>query len=152
MDVQKKMDRLMDIRLADLLDNEEYKRQKDRLIEEQRSLKERLGDADQRADNWRERVENVIDFATHANEWFTTGNFKAKRAVVFALGSNFTLKDEIVGFDMQKVWGVFSNAAPKLRNDIYSLELDQFGSINEKTTAFVSVISSWQGRRESNPR
>jgi site-specific DNA recombinase len=151
-DVQAKLDKLMDLRLTDILNDEEYKRQKERLMEEQRSLKERLGDSEQRADNWRERVENVIEFATHANGWFTTGNFQSKRAVVFALGSNFTLKDGIVAFDMQKVWGVFSNAAPKIRNDIHSLELDQFGSINEKTTAFVSVISSWQGRGESNPR
>lgn len=142
----------MDMRLADLLDNDEYKRQKERLSEEERSLKEKLGDSDQRAENWRERVENVIDFATHANEWYATGNFKSKRAVVFALGSNFSLKDGKVNFDMQKVWGAFSNAAPKIKNDLRSLELDQFGSINEKTTAFMSVISSWQGRGESNPR
>lgn len=142
----------MDMRLSDLLNDEECKRQKERFVEEQRSLKERLNDSEQRADNWRERVENVIDFAAHAHEWFTTGNFQTKRTVVFALGSNFSLKDGIIGFDMQKVWETFSNAAPKIRNDIRSLELDENGSINEKTTAFVSVISSWQERRESNPR
>lgn len=143
-DIQTKLDRLMDMRLADMLDDEEYKRQKLRLSDEQRSLKEKLADSDERADNWRERVENVIDFAVHANEWFMTGNFKSKRAVVFALGSNFTLKDGIVGFDMQKVWEAFSNAAPKIKKDIHSLELDEKGYINEKTTAFASVISSWQ--------
>ncbi len=143
-DVQSRLDKLMDLRLADLLNNEEYIYQKERLVQEQRSLKEKINESEQRAENWRERVENVIDFAAHAHEWFGKGGFQSKRTVVFGLGSNFTLKDGIIKYDMEKVWEVFSNAAPKLRKDIESLELDQFGSINEKTTAFASVISSWQ--------
>lgn len=151
-EVQTRLDKLMDLRLSDLLTNDEYLHQKERLLQEQRSVKEKLGDSEQRAENWRERVENVIDFALHAHEWFSVGGFQKKRTVVFGLGSNFILKDGIVTFDKEKVWEVFSNAAPKLRQDVDALELDQFGSINEKTTAFSSVISSWQGRGESNPR
>ncbi|MBP6944784.1 recombinase family protein [Patescibacteria group bacterium] len=143
-DMQAKLDKLMDLRLTDLLTDDEYKRQKERLVEEQRGIKERLGDSDQRADNWRERVENVIDFAAHARGWFEDGDFQTKRSVVFALGSNFILKDGIVSIDMEKVWTAFSIAAPRIKSDLERLELDKNGSINEKTTAFVSVISSWQ--------
>lgn len=151
-EIKGKLDKLMDMRLSNLLTDEEYLYQKDRLLQEQRTIKEKLGDSEQRADNWRERVENVIDFASHAHEWFASGNFQSKRAVVFSLGSNFLLKDGMLNFNKEKVWELFSNQLPKIKLDIKSLELNENGSINEKTTAFSSVISSWQGRGESNPR
>lgn len=65
----------MDLRLADILTNEEYLHQKERSLEEQRGIKERLDDSDQHAENWRERVEKVIEFGAHSREWFDAGNF-----------------------------------------------------------------------------
>ena len=145
-DTQTKLDKLMDLRLSEVIDDAEYGRQKDRLLEEQRKIKERLGDSEQRADNWRERVERVVDFSTHAREWFMQGNWETKRNVVVALGSNFIIKDGILRFELQKVWEAFSNAKPTIESDIVRLGLTENGQVNEKTPAFTAVFPRWQGR------
>ncbi|MBM3204537.1 hypothetical protein FJZ48_00965 [Candidatus Uhrbacteria bacterium] len=150
--VQAKIDRLTDMRLGDLLTNEEYAHQKERLLQEQRQLKEKLSDTEQRADNWRERVENVFDFAVHAKDWFENGNDELKRSTAVALGSNFVLKDGILAFDCKNVWEKFSTIAPQIKRDCDRLELDENGYTDAKNTETCPVFSVWQGRGESNPR
>lgn len=150
--IQAKIDKLTDLRLGDVLTNEEYAHQKERLRQEQRQLNEKLNDTEQRAENWRERVENVFEFAAHANEWFVNGGYEMKRNIAVSLGSNFSLKDGLLRYDGKKVWEMFSSHASSINSDLKRLELDEKGCVNEKTTAFMSVIPSWQGRRESNPR
>ena len=71
---------------------------------------------------------------------------------VIRLGWNSILKDQILTFRMGAPWEIFSDASEKLRNDIATLELLENGEVNEKTTDFAAVISSWQGQGESNPR
>jgi site-specific DNA recombinase len=151
-DVESKLDKLMDLRLSDLLTNDEYLHQKERLVKEQCDVKGRLEDSEQHADDWREKVENIVDFAAHAREWFEIGNFQTKRSVVSVLGTNFLFQNGIVTFEKQKVWQSFSKTAPVIQNNLSTLELDAGGSINEKTTEFESVVSLWRVRRDSNPR
>lgn len=44
------------------------------------------------------------------------------------------------------------NAYPEIEAQYNRLELDENGSINEKTPAFAEVYSRWGGQRELNPR
>lgn len=150
--IQARIDKLTDMRLGDLLTNDEYAHQKERLLQEQRQLKEKLNDTEQRSDNWRERVENVFEFAAHAKDWFENGNHELKRSTAVALGSNFVLKDGILAFNAKNVWEKFSIIAPQIKRDCERLELDENGYVDAKNTEYVSVFPVWQGRGESNPR
>jgi hypothetical protein len=62
------------------------------------------------------------------------------------------LKDLVLSIECFDMWKKFSEIAPQVRKDCETLELAEFGQDKEKTTAYSAVISSWQGRRESNPR
>lgn len=151
-EVQAKLDRLLDLRLRDLLSDEEFSKGKTHLLAEQAKLKEKMGDTEQRAENWMQKVEEAFDFAMHATYWFENGDLQEKRRVFARLGSNFVLKDGNLSLQLGNMWELFSNAHDKLQKDILRLELLENGQPNEKTTAFAAVISSWQGRGESNPR
>lgn len=149
---QGRIDRLTNMRIDDLLTEDEFKAKRQELLNERDSIKAKLDDTEQAADNWIERVEGVLDFAQGASERFRKGDLETKREVLTALGSNFLLKDRKVSVELEKVWSIFSKEAPLLRFDMERLELDENGDVNEKTTAFTTVFPRWQGRRESNPQ
>ena len=150
--VQWKLDRLTDMMLENLLTNDEYKHQKDRLLEEQRRLKEKLGDTEQRAENWLERVERAFDFAKYAQTRFENGTPEERRSVAIALGSKFTLKDGNLAIEMFDMWSKFSKMQSQLQSDSKIIELAEKAGTKERTKAFDTLVPSWQGRGESNPR
>lgn len=151
-EIQTKLDKLTDSLLDELLTPEEFRRQKDRLTAEQKRLKEKLGDIDQRAENWLEKIEKTFNFAKTARERFEAGTSEERRCIAIALGSSFVLKDCSLNIELFDMWGKFSEIAPKVINDCKALELSEFGEHKEKTTDFSSVISSWRDGRDSNPQ
>ena len=90
---QKQMDKLVELRLIDQLTEEEYKTKRTKLLKQISILKERIKEAEPGAQDWRSVAEIAFDFATHAHEVFQNGDTKTKRAMVMALGQNYTLKD-----------------------------------------------------------
>lgn len=151
-DNETKLSRLTDMRLSDLLTDEEYVNQKTRLSQERARFKEKIDDLEHRADSWLDSLEQAFDFSKHAKERFDKGDRETRRKILLSLGSNFIVKDGILSLELEKVWEKFSSFAPKVWHDMEMLELDEFGQVNEKTTEFSSVILSWQGQGESNPR
>ena len=150
-DVQTKLDKLTDSLLDELLTPEEFRRQKERLVEEQKRLKEKLGDVDQRAENWLDRLDQTFDFAKTAKARFESGTSEERRCIAIALGSSFVLKDLVLSIECFDMWKKFSEIAPQVRKDCETLELAEFGQHNKETTDYSSVISFWQGNRDSNP-
>lgn len=144
-EVQAKLDRLLDLRLRDLLTDGEFSKEKTHLLAEQAKLKEKMGDTEQRAENWMQKVEEAFDFAVHASYWFEHGTLQDKRKVAARLGSNFVLKDGKLSVQLGNMWERFLKAHDQLQKDVNRLELKENGQPNEKTTDFAAVISSWQG-------
>ncbi|MBI2550899.1 recombinase family protein [Candidatus Uhrbacteria bacterium] len=142
-DVQAKLDRLTDMRLSDLLTDDEYSRQKERLVAEQRHLKERMGDTEQRAESWLKKVEEAFDFAQHAQYWFAQGNIQEKRNILVKLGSNAVLKDGIVRIELNDLWKRFGADAPAFHEDMRRLVLTKDGLPDEKTAAFTAAFPRW---------
>ena len=130
----------------------EFSKEKTHLLAEQAKLKEKMGDTEQRAENWMQKVEEAFDFAVHASYWFEHGTLQDKRKVAARLGSNFVLKDGKLNIQLGNMWERFLKAHDQLQKDVIRLELKENGQPNEKTTDFAAVISSWQGRWGSNPR
>lgn len=99
---QKYLDNLTQMRYRDLIGDEEYRRERDRLRAGLASLKERLEDTEHRATRWLETGEQVFTFACHAREWFQRGTLEEKRTILEILGSNLLLKDKKLVLDVQK--------------------------------------------------
>lgn len=125
-DVQKQLDNLVLMRAQELISNEEFKRSKEQLITEQSNIKEKLGDTEQRAENWLELAEKTFDFACNARNSFQIGTLQDKKMILQTIsGSNLTLRDRKIIFEPVKPFSSFKTSAD---------------------------ISTWQGWRESNPR
>jgi site-specific DNA recombinase len=151
-DVQNKINRLTDALIKDLISEDEFKTKKKQMLEERSKIKTRLDDNEGSGDNWIERVQDTLTFARSAQERFEEGDYETKRSIAVSLGAQYSLKDGKLSLQPLPVWELLSDIKPQLDKDVPICELDEFGRVKEKTTDTVSVISSWQGRKESNLR
>lgn len=99
---QKEFDNLTKMRYRELIDDEEFLKQKKELIKEIENIKDRLGDTEARSKKWLELSEKTFNFARYAREWFKTGNLEQKRNIAQTIGLNFSLKDKKLSFELKK--------------------------------------------------
>ena len=124
---------------------DEYAAKKDALLIEQKTLKEKLADTDQRAANWFERMERSFNFAVTARERFEVGTLEDRRKIFAELGTELTLKDRILRLELDDLWKIFANHSKQLFADVERLELGENGSTNKKATDFETMTSLWRG-------
>jgi len=98
----KKIDRLIEMRMNDEIDQGEFLRKKKELLEEKVKLKELLNDTDDRINKWVEKVEAILNFARDAKKEFEKGSLEKKRQVLLTLGSNLLLKDKKLYISIEK--------------------------------------------------
>ncbi len=151
-DTQKRIDKLTDILVLELINEEEYKHRKAELLEERGRIKSKLDDQEHSSDSWIDRMEKTFAFAKEVNQRFDSDTSpKARRTIVTSLGSNFQIINKELSLDMEPVWKLFSEHSQQLHKDLTHVEVDETGMIKEKTTASSAVAFSWQGRWDSNP-
>jgi len=90
---QKKLDDLVGMHLRKLINDKEFKKHKSDLINEKISLKEKLRDAEHRADRWLELSEKAFIFVNKAKFRFENGSLQDKKQILSCIGSNLLLKD-----------------------------------------------------------
>jgi len=89
-------------RLNQELSEEEFLDKKYTLTKERNRLQGVLNDADNRASQWIEKAEALINFAKDAKTNFENGTLNQRREIFSALGSNLLLKDKILSISIQK--------------------------------------------------
>ena len=94
-------------------------------------------------ERWIELTEQTFHFATYARKAFDGGSLELKREIFAALGQNFLVKDKKVTISGCEWFVPIQKSYPALEADYKRLELNENGSINEKTPAFAEVISRW---------
>lgn len=99
---QKQLDELLNMRLARLVDDEEYLAKKERLSMTREQAKVGLQKAESRADHWFETAEQLFNFARYAQEWFKKGDLQTKKTILQTIGLNLTLKDKKLTIDVQE--------------------------------------------------
>ena len=99
---QKELDRLLGLKLRELITDEEYLRKKGELLKEQKALKEKLEDTEHRAGHWLELSEKTFIFAHYARKWFEKGTLEDKKIILDTIGSNLILKDKKLFIDNKK--------------------------------------------------
>jgi len=93
-EVVKKLDRILEMRIAEEMTADQYSTKKSELESEQRTLKSYLDNIDQRISNWMEEVEKILDFSVKVCDTFKKADVKQKRQILASLGYNHFLKDE----------------------------------------------------------
>lgn len=96
-DTQKQIDNLTQLRLKDMIDDDEYARDKTRLKNELAVLRVQQKETEVRADTWLELTEQTFDFACYAHKAFLFGDTQTKREILSTISQlNCTLKNHLL--------------------------------------------------------
>ena len=151
--IQERLDKLVDMRTEDLLDDDEYKQQRNRLKAEQDRIDEELRDTEARADDWLVLSEKAFDFATYARVRFKTGDLETKRDILMTLGENLQLKDQKLTLEKSEWLELIGERYPAVEAEyLRRVGTNKKATPTEKEAALSSVSEDWRARRDSNPR
>lgn len=107
-DCVKRLDNLVKLKIStqntngELLSDNEFKNQKEIIINEKGLLEEKLNDTGDRITKWVELTEKTFNFACYARDQFAEGDFTTKKEILMGLGSNLSLKDKVVLVNLDK--------------------------------------------------
>ncbi len=87
------LDKLLELRMADEISPEDYKRKKSELEKQEVELSSFLGDLNARINNWIVEIEKCMDFAAKARTEFEKGDAERRKEILTVLGWNHILKD-----------------------------------------------------------
>ena len=107
-DIETRLNNLLKLKISpqnadsELLSDEDYRKEKERLSSEKRKISEKLGGNNYQAEHWRETAEKTFDFACHARYWFANGDRQTKREILAGIGSNLELINKTVRVNLGK--------------------------------------------------
>lgn len=133
------------MRYRDLITDDEYIAARNTLQSQITELKQYLRQTEDRAENWLVLAERVFDFATNARAKFIDGNIQTKKEILAALGSSFTLKDNVLTIEMNKWFEPVLTGYRKLEKQYQRSEPTKHPINKERTDAIASVHSLWGG-------
>ena len=90
-DTERRLNKLLDMRLNDMLDDSAYKIKKSQLEKEKRDISEMLANVEKGLDAWRVKVENTLDFAYACQQKFASGTRDDKHEIMMRLCSNLCI-------------------------------------------------------------
>ncbi len=150
-DTQRQLDTLTQMRYRELIDDEQFIKERDDLKLKLVKLKMQLSSTENRAAKWLELTEKTFNFARYARKEFMKGTIQQKREIFAALGQNFTMKDKKV-FILPNDWFVpIEKAYPELEDRFKRLELDNNLDVATRNAQYAELILTWGDYRESNP-
>ncbi len=151
-DAQARLDRLTDMRLRDLLTDDEYTSKRDEIQKEIKVFKRELTQTEGRAEKWLELTEQVFNFATYARIHFHEGDMHAKKQIMMSLGSNPTIKDKKLSIDLSEFFIPIAEAYPELERAYLALEPTKNSQCKRKNAIEIdSVLSGSRYWTHSEP-
>ena len=113
---QRRLDNLLNMRLNNEIDSEEFKQRKAGLTAEKGRFEELIQDANHRADTWLDRAEKILEFAETAKQRFETGDLEAKKDILSCLGTSLTLKNRTLSLRLNPPLELVKNVAPEVQD------------------------------------
>ena len=147
---QKQIDNLTKMLMKDLIDEDEFTKQRSELQKEQEKLKRNLDSTESRAKKWLELTEQTFHFARYARKAYLKGDIQKKREIFAALGQNYVLQDKIVSIQATKWLVPIEKAYPGLEAEFNRIELDESLDKQGRNERLESLILTWGDYRESN--
>ena len=140
------------MRYRDLIDDEEFVCERDKLKDKILLLREELKSTEGRADKWNQLTEDAFNFATYARHNFANGSLQEKREILSSLGSNPTLKDGKLSITAFEWFQKIKTGYEPLEKQYLRLE-PHLNHMNKRQKAsFEALSTQWWRWRESNPR
>lgn len=148
---QNELDELTKMRYRDLIDDDEYKKQKEELKINIDTLKKQIDMTEIRAENWLELTEATFDFATYARDAFINGDVRTKKEIFTAMGQNYIIEHGKLKLELNKWFVPIKNFYPELEQHFIGLEPRKNKITKEKNDVLEGVKDNWLGWKESNP-
>ncbi len=149
---QKQIDSLTQMRYRNLIDDDEYLREKTKLKGELKDLRSKRIKTDQRADKWLELTERTFNFAQYAQYHFNHGDLRTKKEIFSALGKEIEMLDGIVNIDTNKWLRPIEENYKTLEKEYLKVRTDKKMDDKAKSNAFAALRLQWGGRPDSNRR
>ncbi len=143
LDTQAQLDNLTKMRYRNLINDEEYVAERSVLQSKITELKQQLRQTEDRAENWLELTEKVFDFACHARTKFNKGNIQTKKEIFAALGTSFTLKDNVLTIQMNKYFEPVLMGYKKLEKEYLRSEPHKHLKSRAQNRALDAVRTGW---------
>lgn len=148
---QKELDSLTEMRIRELINDDEFLQNKKEIKNELEKIRPRLEQNNHRGEEWIEKIEQAINFAVNAPEAFNKGGVKERRDILATIGQNFTLKEGKLTIEPIE-WLIPLYENQKAINKHFStLELSKTQLNTNKNTSFEEEMSLWGAQRELNP-
>ena len=154
----KKLDNLFQLKISplnvdsSLLSDEDYAKQKAKLIKEKIRLKAMSNDTSGRIEKWLDVAEKTFDFACNARYMFETGDFDTKSQILQMLGSNLILKDKKLSIDLKKPFSVIEKVSCGIPEIKAEFEPEKGGVDTRKFEDSLLKNPILRRGRDSNPR
>ena len=140
---QKQIDNLIRMRYSDMVTDEQFDKEKEKLENDLINLKQRLDQTHKRSLDWLELTQRAFYFAENAKKKFDNGDIQKKKEVLASLGLNFTLKDKKLYLNPIFWLERIIEKKEQLDNANVRLELAESGLDKGKEEAFASVLPIW---------
>jgi len=136
---QRQLDNLTKMRIRELINDEEYAKEKNELQNDIARLRENVKKTELRADTWLDMTEKAFNFASNASKAFEVGDVNAKKEILRTLGSEFILTNKTLHFKQNEWIKIINDGNAEIR----TLEPVIIGLDKRKTDAFASVFPVW---------
>ncbi|MDP2921470.1 MAG: recombinase family protein [Candidatus Omnitrophota bacterium] len=110
--VDNKINKLIDMYLENSLSLEEYQKAKEKLINEKKTLQESLKDFADGGDNWFEQAKDFVTTLNRIDCVVREGNLESQKEFLEKIGSNFILKERRLVFSTEGTFRPFLQDAP----------------------------------------
>ncbi len=149
---QSQLDNLTRMRYNELIGDEEFITEKTRLKDELLRIKEKLGNIEERADNWIELTEKTFNFACYARIKFRNGDLQTKKEIFTALGLNRTIKDKKLIIEANKWFVQLQKVSLPVMSDFMKSEPEKTLTNKRQKEAYASFRTVLRERWDLNPR
>lgn len=152
-ETQKQIDNLTQLRLKDMIDDDEYTKEKTRLKNELALLRTKMKGTEERADNWLKLTEQTFEFACYAHKAFMFGDIQTKREILGTISRlNSTLKDHILNVTKVEWLVPIEKQYPLIKEKYDAFELKNKHNPQRQKDAFASLSPLMRSRRGLNPQ
>ena len=140
------------MRINNEIKSDEFTEWKNTLLKEKAHFMDLLNDAQDRANTWLERADNLFSFAKTAKTRFKNGTITEKKEIIQALGSNLLLKDKSLPIKLSQPFEILEALSPEVMvlNCVFQPVLQ--GGLSSILGVEESKLEIWLGRKDSNPR
>jgi len=118
----RKLENLNQMRLRDLISDEEYIKEKKKLIDEKIALEEAIKNDGEIVDEVNRETIDAVVFAHVAMERFKNGSLSEKRTILGKIGSNLTLKGKKLIINAATPFTFLQNSLPSVREEFERIE------------------------------